>query len=119
MVELLENEVHVLNALRDSGGRASLEELARKTQLADAAVARAVLTLSNQDLVEEQVTKRTELACTEEGRGYALKGLPERRVISLFSTPGQRVPIDEALRRAELARHLEPIVTGSLVSKGW
>ncbi len=119
MVDLLENEARVLKVLQELGGKSSLENLARNTRLANSAVARAVLTLSNQGLVDEKVAKRTELECTEEGRIYVSKGLPERKVVSVVAESGGRMPADEAVRKAGLASKLEPIVTGSIVSKGW
>jgi len=40
-VELRENDVKVLKTLRDVGGTATVEEVARKTGLADEAIARS------------------------------------------------------------------------------
>src|SRR6266852_7676050 len=119
MVELLENEARVLKALRDLGGKSTPEELAKHTRLADAAVARAVLTLSNMGLIREQVTKRTELFCTEEGRVSTSKGLPERRVLAVFPENGGRMPIDAAVEKAGLDHKFIPIVTGWITRKGW
>jgi phenylalanyl-tRNA synthetase alpha chain len=119
MVELLENEARVLKALRDLGGKSTPEELARNTRLADAAIARAVLTLSNLGMTREQVTKRTELVCTEEGQVSVSKGLPERRVLAIFPENGGRMPIDLAVERAGLEHRFIPIVTGWITRKGW
>ena len=59
-MELRENDVKVLRTLRDAGGTASVEDLVQKAGLADAAVARASLTLSELGLVKEQATKTTD-----------------------------------------------------------
>ncbi len=119
MVELLENEARVLKALRDSNGKSTLDDLAKTTQLADSAIARAVLTLSNLGMVSEHVAKRTELTCTEEGRTSVLRGLPERRVIDVFPESGSRMPIELAVEKAGLNRKFVPIVTGWITRKGW
>ncbi len=58
-MDLRENDVKVLRTLRDAGGMTSVEEVARKTGLADAAIARSSLTLSEQGLVKEQTTRTT------------------------------------------------------------
>ena len=76
-MDLRENDVKVLRTLRDVGGTASVEEVARRTGLADAAIARSSLTLSEQGLVKEQTTRTTEVFCTEEGHDYLANGLPE------------------------------------------
>ena len=66
MVEISQNEARVLKTLADSGGKSTLEGLAKKSGLADSAVARAVLNLSQNQLVKEKVEKRTELSLTDE-----------------------------------------------------
>ncbi len=119
MVELQEKEARVLKALRESGGKSTPDELAKNTRLADAAVARAVLTLSNLGLVSEEAAKRTELTCTEEGAVCVSKGLPERRVLAVFPESGGRMPIDLAVEKAGLERQFVPIVTGWITRKGW
>ncbi len=119
MVHLSENEARVLRTLRDLGGKSRFEELASKSQLADAAVARAILSLSSHGLVKEQVTKRTELLWTEEGKTCVSKGLPERRVVSQLSEKGGRVPVAEAVEKAGLGPEYVPIVTGWVTRKGW
>ncbi len=118
-MELLENEARVLKALRESNGKSTLDNLAKSTRLADAAVARAVLTLSNLGLVSEQVNKLTELTCTEEGQVCVSKGLPERRVLAIFPENGGRIRVDLAVEKAGLGREFAPIVTGWITRKGW
>ena len=98
MVELRENEALVLKTLHDLGGKASLQELVARSGLADAAVARALLTLVSQNLATEQVVKRTELQLTEEGRTSVEKGLPERTVVGVFPEGGGQMPLAEAWR---------------------
>jgi phenylalanyl-tRNA synthetase alpha chain len=119
MVELLENEARVLKALRDSNGKSTLEQLAKTARLADSAIARAVLTLTNLGLVTEDVARRTELTCTQEGETSVSQGLPERRVIDVFPENGGSMPIDRAVERAGLDPKFVPIVTGWITRKGW
>ncbi len=119
MVQLLENEAKVLKALKDLGGESNADELAKHSGLADAAVARAILSLSNQNLVKEQVTKRTELIWTEEGKTSISKGLPERRVVSQLPENGGRISVAHAVQSAGLGPEYVPIVTGWIARKGW
>jgi phenylalanyl-tRNA synthetase alpha chain len=118
-VELRENDVKVLRTLRDSGGIASVEDLVKKTGLADAAVARASLTLSELDLVKEQTTKTTEVFCTEEGHDYLANGLPERRVATVVHDAGGKLSVNEAVQQAGLPLDFISIVTGWIARKDW
>ncbi len=118
-MELRENDVKVLKTLRDAGGTASVEEIAQKTGLADAAVARASLTLSEQGLVKEQTTRTTEVFCTEEGHDYLANGLPERRVATVVHNAGGRLSVSEAVQQAGLPLDFVSIVTGWIARKGW
>ncbi len=118
-MELRESEAIVIRTLRDLGGKASPDELAKKSGLADAAVARAVLTLASQNLVTEHVSKRTELECTDEGRICVERGLPERRVADVFPASGGRLKLDRAAIHAGLGPEYVSIVAGWLSRKGW
>lgn len=113
------NEVKVLQTLREAGGFASVEELVRRTGLADSAVARASLTLSEQGLVKEQTTRTNEIFCTEEGHDYLANGLPERRVATAVYKSGGKLPVSEAIEEAGLPQDFASIVTGWIARKGW
>src|SRR5438128_3601069 len=118
-MELRENDINVLRTLRDAGGTASVEEIAQKTGLADAAVARASLTLSELGLVKEQATRTTEVFCTEEGHDYLANGLPERRVATVVHDAGGKLSVSEAVQQAGLPLDFVSIVTGWIARKGW
>ena len=119
MVELLENEVKVLKALRDSNGKSTLDRLSETAKLADSAIARSVLTLTSIGYVKESVVRKTELTCTDEGITSAWQGLPERRVIDIFPKEGGRMLIDMAVKQAGLDQKFTPIVAGWISRKGW
>jgi phenylalanyl-tRNA synthetase alpha chain len=119
LVDLNQNETRVLQALIESGGPATPEEIARRTGLADSAIARAVLNLSEKDLVKERIEKRTELTLTEEGRAFADAGLPERRIVSIVMKTGGRLALKEALRQVELDEKYASIATGWISRKHW
>ncbi len=118
-MELRENDIKVLKALQDAGGTASVEDIARKTGLADAAVARASLTLSEQGLAKEHTTRTTEIFCTEEGHDYLANGLPERRVATVVHDAGGKLSVSEAVQQAGLPLDFVSIVTGWVARKGW
>ena len=119
VVNLNQNETLVLKALVEAGGPAIPEELAKRTRLSDSAIARAVLSLSQNRLVKERVEKKTELILTKEGHESAKDGLPERRVVSVVKRTGGRLELKEALRRAGLNEKYASIVTGWISRKHW
>ena len=119
MVEISQNEAKVLRTLVDSGGKASLEDLTKKAGLADSAVARAVLNLSQNQLVTEKIDKKTDLSLTDEGRTFARVGLPERIVLLEVKNRGGRLSLKEALQHSKLAEKYGPIATGWISRKKW
>jgi phenylalanyl-tRNA synthetase alpha chain len=119
LVEISHNEAKVLKTLIDSGGKATLENLTKKSGLADSAVARAVLNLSENQLVKEKVEKKTELSLTEEGRTFAKVGLPERIILLEVKNRGGRLSLREALQSAKLAEKYGSIATGWISRKRW
>ena len=119
MVEISQNEARVLKTLIDSGGKAALEDLAKKSGLADSAVARGVLNLSQNQLVKERVEKKTELSLTAEGRTFARLGLPERIILLEVKNHGGRLSLREALQHSKLAEKYGSIATGWISRKKW
>src|SRR2546428_8022435 len=119
LVEISQNEARVLKTLIDSGGKAPSEDLAKKAGLADSAVARAVLNLSQNQLVKEKVEKRTELSLTDEGRTFARVGLPERVILLEVKNHGGRLSLREALQHARLSEKYGSIATGWISRKKW
>ena len=119
MVEITQNEARVLKTLVDSGGKASLEDLTKKSGLADSAVARAVLNLSENQFVKERVEKKTELNLTDEGRTFARVGLPERIILLEVKNRGGRLSLKEALQHSKLAEKYGSIATGWISRKKW
>src|SRR5205809_484465 len=120
LVEISQNEAKVLRTITDSAGKLTLENLAKKAGLADSAVARAVLNLSQNQLVKEKVEKRTELSLTDEGRTFARVGLPER-IILLEVRNHREVEITEAGRNLGSSDPSQPEVsslTGDLIASG-
>jgi phenylalanyl-tRNA synthetase alpha chain len=109
----------VLKTLIDSGGKSTVEELAKRSGLADSAVARGVLNLSQHHLVEERVEEKTELRLTDEGRSFAVNGLPERRVFDEVKSRGGRLGLKDALHYARLDDRYGSIATGWISRKKW
>src|SRR6266699_1311658 len=119
LVEISQNEAKVLRTITDSAGKLTLENLAKKAGLADSAVARAVLNLSQNQLVKERVERKTELSLTDEGRTFARVGLPERIILLEVRNRGGRLSLREALQQSKLAEKYGSIATGWISRKKW
>ena len=119
MSELRENEQKTMIALRDAGGRESVEKIVESTGLAHAAVMRAVLSLSTKNLVKAHERKRTWITLNDEGKEYARNGLPERRLIKALIKLSGEAPIDTVVGEASLDKSLSVIALGWSARKGW
>lgn len=119
MMELRKHEARTLQALAALGGTARSIQIANRTGLDEAAVMRAVLTLTEKGYTSVR-DEAASLAClTPEGRAYAEQGLPERRIVKVVVDHGGRMEASEAARLADVPREMLPIVYGWLKKKGW
>jgi phenylalanyl-tRNA synthetase alpha chain len=119
MNELRLNEQKTLLALKELGGKASVEDVVAKSGLVHAAVMRAALTLSERKMVTVQEQRRTIAALNKEGLHYAQFGLPERRLIKVIFKLGGQANVEEAARKAKIESTFVPIALGWLSRKNW
>ena len=119
MASLRENETKTLLALRDAGGRSTVESIVKASGLTDSSVMRAALTLETSGLVKVDETKRTKLELNDEGREYAENGLPERRLVKILQSMGGRTSKEAVLRAASLDANISVIALGWLSRKRW
>ncbi len=119
MAGLRLNERKTLVALQGLGGKASVEDIAKKSGLAHAAVMRAALTLSAINLVKVHEQQWNVAALNEEGESYAQYGLPERRLLRALLRLGGEVDVNQAAQEAGLDAGLIPIALGWLKKKKW
>ncbi len=119
MVELRENERKTLLTISDLGGKGSIRQVVEASSLAHASVMRATLKLSKEKLVRVHEQKQTIATLNKEGKTYAEKGLPERRLIKSLIKLGGKAKIDKVTQDARLEDKLVPIALGWLRRKGW
>ena len=110
---LTNNERRVLDALAEGDGDTDAEALARTTGLGRGPVEGAVELLAEKGYVNVDETAETLYKLTDEGRGYADDGLPERRLHD-YLVENDDVTTDE-LRDVEGFE----IGIGHLRRKGW
>lgn len=119
MVEFRQHEQKTLLTLDRLGGKADVDHVAKTSGLAHAAVMRAALTLSERSFVQLSEYKQIVATLNEEGKDYARKGLPERRLVTALTNLGGTAEIDKVVRKADVEKHVVPIALGWLRRKGW
>jgi phenylalanyl-tRNA synthetase alpha chain len=119
MVKLRENEYTTLFTIEKLGGKASVEEIQRESDLPDAAIMRAALTLQEKRLVRILARTQTIIWLNDEGKLHARNGLPERRLINALVKLGGKSSIAITVEKAELDKLLVPIALGWLRRKDW
>ncbi len=119
MTELRENEQRTLLTLRRLKGKASVDDIVKTSDLAHAAVMRAVLSLAKKKLIKTHEYKQNKLTLTREGSFHARKGLPERRLLSSLGKLGGEAKVDAAVKDSGLENEFVPVALGWLKRKGW
>lgn len=120
MNELREHEGRTLQALAlPLGGTAKPTQIAAETGLDEAAVMRAALTLSQKGYVSIESRPVQIVSLTPEGRTYAEKGLPERRIAKVVIDNGGRMEASDAAKTAQVPKEMLPIIYGWLKRKDW
>jgi len=119
MVELREQERKTLLAAERLGGKASVEQIMKESKLSNAAIMRAALTLQEKKLVKIKKRKHTTVKFNKEGKLYAEKQLPERRILdTLYSKDGE-ISIAKIPKETDIAPEAVPMALGWLVQKNW
>ncbi len=119
MSELRENEQKTLNALKNAGGKGTVEDVMREADLAHAAVMRAALSLETRGLIKVHESKRMRIYLNDEGKRYAIHGLPERTLANTLISLGGEASIDEVIEASNLSRQIATIALGWMIRKGW
>jgi phenylalanyl-tRNA synthetase alpha chain len=119
MVELREAERKTLLAVQRLGGKGSLEQIMNESKLSNAAIMRAALTLQEKKLVKIKERKQTIAKLNKEGRLYAEKQLPERRILQMLYNKGGETAIANISQEVDIPRNAIPLALGWLVQKNW
>ncbi|MBN2014485.1 MAG: phenylalanine--tRNA ligase subunit alpha [Candidatus Altiarchaeota archaeon] len=99
-MDLHPNEIRILKVLKE---KSSTDEIAKAAQLDPDAVNRTISWLSTKGLVKLDEKVLEEVALGEEGRAYAEKGLPERRIVQLIGDGGNISNLSGRLDREEIS----------------
>jgi phenylalanyl-tRNA synthetase alpha chain len=119
MGELREYERKTLLIVERLDGKASVEQVINESGLSDAAIMRAALTLQEKKLVKMKEKKQTIVKLNKEGKLYAEKQLPERRILDMLYDKGGETLISNIPKEADIPSNAVPVALGWLVKKNW
>jgi len=119
MIDLREQELKTLLAIEKLGGRTSAERVVKESGLSDVAVMRTALTLKEKKLLKIIEKKRTAAKLTREGRLYAEKQLPERRILDVLYKKGGQADISVIPHDTDIPPSAVALALGWLVQKNW
>ena len=119
MVELREHELKTLLAIERLGGKASAEQVINESGLPYAAVMRAALVLQEEKLVNIKKRRQTVVKLNSEGKLYAEKQLPERRILEVLYNKGGETLISHISQNVDIPSDSIPVALGWLVQKKW
>ena len=119
MVNLRAQELKILSALEQLGGKASVEQLISEAELSDAAVMRTALTLQEKKLVKIHAEPQVIVKLGAEGETHAENGLPERRLVKALARSGGEAELDKAIAEAGVEPKFKQIALGWIIRKKW
>lgn len=119
MAKLREQEFKTLLTLKKLGKKALTEQIVGESGLSHAAVMRAALSLKEKNLLRIRQEKKTFVKLNKEGRLYAQKSLPERRILDLLQAKGGEISMAEISKELKLSQEAVPLAIGWLVQKKW
>lgn len=111
-------ERKVLGVLAQYEGTVLVEDVTKKLQIDQATVMRACLSLQEKNLAKIEGKEIGYVKLSEEGRKYAQKGLPERRLLkALVQASGK--PLPEIFSLASLDPDEQQIALAWIRRRGW
>ncbi|TRO45534.1 phenylalanine--tRNA ligase subunit alpha [Candidatus Bathyarchaeota archaeon] len=119
MPDLRENEQKTLLALEKLNGKAIVNNIVKNSGLAHSAVMRAVLSLTENNLLITHEHQQTLIMLSSEGKTCAEIGLPERRLHNALIKLGGEAQINLVLEKAGIEKKFTSIALGWLNRKGW
>lgn len=117
--QLTEGERTVLRGLIDLGRKVPSGEIAKVTKQNDERVISILNSLAGRGIVKLETREDISLTLTEEGREYAIKGLPEFRLYVALVELGGEAPFDDVIAKSELSPKLKGIAMNWAKRNGW
>ncbi len=118
MVTLHKIEKELLLTLRQEK-RLTVDEIAKKTGLNEAAIMRSSLWLSSKNLAKISEESESFVQLGFEGEKFQINNLPERRLVNAVLELGKKAKLEDVLEKAGLTKQEGSIALGWAKRKGW
>ncbi|RAP47135.1 MAG: phenylalanine--tRNA ligase subunit alpha [Methanosphaera sp. rholeuAM6] len=127
MIDKIKNELHLYEKklLKELSENTDLtpEEIAENENMPVKAVTSAAGMLSSKDIISVDKTSTDNISLSEEGKDYAINGLPEHRILKAlqgFSEEGkEEVSLEEIIDRAGVSKQQMNFSIGVLMRHKW
>ncbi|MEM1885268.1 MAG: winged helix DNA-binding protein, partial [Candidatus Jordarchaeales archaeon] len=117
--ELREVEFKVLHFLAKRGARTTIKDIIAGTGVEYAALVKSLAWLEDKGLVSVESTTVEYVSLTDEGKHYALSGLPERVLLNFLVSKGGEATLKDVLDANILPTHIVNVAIGWARRKGW
>jgi phenylalanyl-tRNA synthetase alpha chain len=117
--QLTEGERTVLKGLIKLGKRVPASDIAEITKQKNERVISILNSLSGRGIVNIKTREMISYTLTDEGKEYAVEGLPESRLLKAVSDLGGTASIDEAIFKAGIAPKAKGIAMNWAKRNGW
>ncbi len=118
-IGLSNGEIRVLRSLRELKREADVSEIASISGLSVNSVMSYIEALSQKGLINVKVEEKACVELTEEGKRYAIDGLPERKLLNIIALRGGKIPLRQLQSMAGMTSEEMTLALGWLRRKGW
>ncbi|RLG92547.1 MAG: phenylalanine--tRNA ligase subunit alpha [Candidatus Hecatellales archaeon] len=109
----------ILRFAKEKNMEVTVREICETLGLDHSAVMRSILGLEQEGYVQTFELKEASYRLTDEGKSYALEGLPERRVVETVLMLGGEATLEDIVKNSNLSEDTVKIALGWIVRKGW
>ncbi|NHJ33301.1 MAG: phenylalanine--tRNA ligase subunit alpha [Asgard group archaeon] len=115
---ITKDQSEILNLI-DKKEEISQKDIIKTTKFDQVKVARIILELSENGLVDSIEKTERQVVLTKEGQSYVEKGLPEKQVFSILKKEKERILLEDFKEKSGLDPQLINIAIGWLRRKKW
>lgn len=109
----------ILRFIKEKNMEATVKEICENLGLDHSTVMRSILSLEQKGFIQTFELKEVSYKLTEEGKTYALEGLPERKVVEATLILSGEANLEDIIKHSNLHEKLVNIALGWIVKKGW
>ena len=109
----------ILKFIKERNMETTVKDICETLGLDHSTVMRNVLSLEQKGFIQTFELKEASYRLTDEGKTYALEGLPERKVVETVLMLGGEATLEDIVKHSNLPEKLVNIAFGWIVKKGW